>query len=116
MSEILTCRGCRRQNHPIYARKYHGYCLECSNAGVPELRDELEALRAERADLTRQLADVTAERDKREKAARELISRFRMILEHKQISPAMNEGTQERFAGYCDKWLSNQPVEATDGL
>lgn len=28
--------------HPLYAKKYDGYCLDCSNAGVPEL---VEALR-----------------------------------------------------------------------
>jgi hypothetical protein len=49
--ETLKCKGCSRANHPHYNRKYHGYCLDCANAGVPDLRDRIEELEAEVASL-----------------------------------------------------------------
>ena len=32
--------------HPYHAKKFHGYCFDCANAGVPELVAEIERLRA----------------------------------------------------------------------
>lgn len=40
------CKGCKRKTHPAYVKRYGGYCLECSNAGVPERDDEIARLRA----------------------------------------------------------------------
>lgn len=41
-----TCKNCKRENYPPYVRKYHGYCFDCWNLGVPEFVDEIAALRA----------------------------------------------------------------------
>lgn len=43
---MLVCKNCLRSNHPHYDKKYGGYCLECSNAGVPELAARAAALEA----------------------------------------------------------------------
>lgn len=54
----LICKGCGHENHPVYHRKYEGYCLQCSNAGVDERDDkiaELEARLARAEDAARQL-------------------------------------------------------------
>lgn len=32
--------------HPSYAKKYDGFCLDCANAGVPELFQRIEDWRA----------------------------------------------------------------------
>ena len=45
--ELLRCKGCSRRTHPYYVKKYHGYCLECSNCGVPERDDQIAALKEE---------------------------------------------------------------------
>lgn len=53
--------------HPIYAKKYNGYCLDCENAGVPDMADrvvELEALvraQAERIAAQSELLSKVAE-------------------------------------------------------
>lgn len=39
------CKNCKQATSPHYIRKYGGYCLGCFNAGVPELKDELEQLK-----------------------------------------------------------------------
>jgi hypothetical protein len=38
------CKGCKRATHPAYLSRYDGYCLDCSNQGVPELHEEIERL------------------------------------------------------------------------
>lgn len=44
-----SCRNtvCAKNCHPHYFRKFDGYCLECMNAGVPDLMEEVERLRAQ---------------------------------------------------------------------
>ena len=49
------CKGCSRRTHPYYVKKYHGYCLECSNCGVPERDDQIAALKEEVERLTGKL-------------------------------------------------------------
>lgn len=40
----MDCRHCKRDCHPYFYRKYDGFCLECSNAGVPDLLDKIAEL------------------------------------------------------------------------
>lgn len=60
----LLVRPCRNtvagshKCHPYYAMKYDGYCLECANAGVPELEAEVARLRA-RNELLERLVEVS---------------------------------------------------------
>ena len=44
---ISPCKNCGQPTHPNHIHKYGGYCLDCSNAGVPELRERIEELEAE---------------------------------------------------------------------
>lgn len=37
------CKHCPQQNY--HGQRYGGYCLDCSNCGVPELVDANDALR-----------------------------------------------------------------------
>ena len=48
------CRGCKRPAHPHYAKKYHGYCLDCANCGVDERDERIAELEAalKKAQLT----------------------------------------------------------------
>lgn len=62
MSEptIQTYPFCRNriydhECHPVYAQRYDGYCLDCSNAGVPDLVEDLERLRAVLTDVCKDL-------------------------------------------------------------
>ena len=45
----MKCRNTRYDHecHPIYAAKYDGYCLNCANAGVPDLDWQIADLRAQ---------------------------------------------------------------------
>ena len=40
------CKNCHQPTHPHYIHKYGGYCLDCSNAGVRELRERIAELEA----------------------------------------------------------------------
>jgi hypothetical protein len=44
----LLCKNARYRHHahPYYFKKYGGYCLECANAGVPDLIERIENWRA----------------------------------------------------------------------
>lgn len=46
---------------PHYAKKYDGYCLDCANAGVPELAERVRELESEVAAL-RESRKTTRER------------------------------------------------------
>ena len=39
------CKNCKRTTHPAYLRKYGGYCLDCSNAGIQDKDEEIIELR-----------------------------------------------------------------------
>ena len=41
MSEQPRCVNCHQPTHPHYIHKYGGYCLECENAGVPALKEQI---------------------------------------------------------------------------
>ena len=45
----MKCKNTRYDHecHPIYAAKYDGYCLNCANAGVPDLDGQIADLRAQ---------------------------------------------------------------------
>ena len=47
LKAYTPCKNCRKPTHPTYIRKYHGFCLECSNAGVDELLAAMDQLKAE---------------------------------------------------------------------
>ncbi len=44
---IETCKGCKQETHPAYLSRYGGYCLDCSNAGVPELMEQIDGMEGE---------------------------------------------------------------------
>lgn len=67
--EVTHCRNCGVALHPAYVEKYHGYCLVCSNAGVDEKDNEIDALRAK-------LATAEAEAEQLAKACERLLARF----------------------------------------
>jgi len=46
-----VCKGCKADNHPAYDKRYGGYCLDCHNAGVPELDDQIRELTTQRDEL-----------------------------------------------------------------
>ncbi len=41
----MTCKNCNDELHAAHAIKYGGYCLGCSNMGVPEKDAEIARLR-----------------------------------------------------------------------
>ena len=42
---ITACKNCLTPVHPAYLERYAGYCLDCSNAGVPGKDKEIAELR-----------------------------------------------------------------------
>ena len=51
--------------HPAYAKRYDGYCLDCANAGVPELASriaELEALTRSQGERIAQQSELLGRR------------------------------------------------------
>lgn len=38
------CKNCKRDTHPHFIKRYHGYCLECDNAGAPEKDERIAEL------------------------------------------------------------------------
>lgn len=63
MSKQL-CKNCQCELHLGYARKYHGYCSDCDNAGVPELQDKIAALERDAATWRAIVAWLDADLDK----------------------------------------------------
>jgi hypothetical protein len=66
MSAYPRCDNCGRDSHPYYQKKYGGICLDCSNAGVGELRAQLAALvvRADAAERERDRLQILRECDR----------------------------------------------------
>ena len=48
---IIVCKNCLTAVHPAYVKRYDGYCLDCSNAGVPDKDEEIEGLKRIIAEL-----------------------------------------------------------------
>ena len=59
----LTCRNCKRDNHPSYDKKYGGYCLDCFNAKVPEKDDQIAELYTEILGLREKVDSLRRELD-----------------------------------------------------
>lgn len=59
----LKCKGCLCDNHPLYHKKYDGYCFDCHNHGVPERDDRIAALAEQVAELDRLRAEAGAMRE-----------------------------------------------------
>ena len=57
---LEACKNCQKPTHPTYIRKYHGFCLECSNAGVDEMQAAMDELKAEVARLKAEVARLNA--------------------------------------------------------
>lgn len=70
------CKGCGQKNHPYYDKRYHGYCLDCSNCGVPDRDDKIaemssrlnESWLKELEDLVEQLYTYSQENGENYKA------------------------------------------------
>ena len=52
------CKNCHQPTHPHYIHKYGGYCLDCANAGVPELRERITELEMEKVELENEKAEL----------------------------------------------------------
>lgn len=59
-ADYPRCKACGGECHPYFAKKYHGYCLECSNAGAPEKDELIDELRKENHRLRERLAEMEA--------------------------------------------------------
>lgn len=57
----LKCKGCKRETHPAYLDRYDGYCLDCSNAGVPERDEEIEKLERDASAMAMTIRDLRDE-------------------------------------------------------
>lgn len=67
MTDDPPCKGCKQPTHPSYIARYGGYCLDCENAGVPDLMEELDGTRGELRQANERIDDyqqtVTVLRD-----------------------------------------------------
>lgn len=66
----MLCKNAshRHECHPYYAKKYDGYCLECANAGIPDLIEELDRERAAHRETRQRLAMYDAVEDAKQRA------------------------------------------------
>ena len=55
------CKGCKQVTHPAYTYRYGGYCLDCSNQGVPGLHEEIDGLQGEARQSQQRIAQLETE-------------------------------------------------------
>lgn len=97
------CRNCNCDLHPAYAARYDGHCLDCANAGVPELKEEYAAaLAAKDARIAESCELYKAEKQIWYKQRRELDAEIAAlkadIVRYQQITERAEEKAGFRIA------------------